>query len=98
MWKHFVRRGGEETSGGAYWCLTSGHFVRVAKTGGALPGTPDDIYLRVFVPLMLVLTPILGMFFVVFLPVVLVVALFQTLVVQGWRVLTRRTPTGVERL
>jgi hypothetical protein len=96
--KHLVRRGAERASGGAYWCVTSGEFVRLTGEGGTLPGTAEDVYVRVLAPLMLILTPILGMVFVVFLPLVLPVIALKMLAVQGWRLIARRTPAGAERL
>jgi len=98
MWKRFIRRGGETAGRGAYWCLTSGEFVRVAEGGGVLPGGSGDVYARVYAPLMLLLTPILGMVFVVFLPLVLPVMVLKAVAVQGWRFIGRRAPTGAGRL
>jgi hypothetical protein len=94
MWKRLVVRGGERASRGAYWCVTSGEFVRVASGGGVLPGAPRDVYVRVLAPFMLILTPVLGMIFVVFLPLALPVIALKAVAGRGWRLLARRTPTG----
>jgi hypothetical protein len=88
MWKHFIRRGGESAGKGAYWCVTSGEFVRSAEGGDVLPGGPDDVYVRVYAPLMLLMTPIL----------VLPVMVFRAVAVRGWRFIGRRAPTGAGRL
>jgi hypothetical protein len=94
MWKRLIVRGGERASRGAYWCVTSGEFVRVASGGGVLPGAPSDAYVRVLPPLMVLLTPVLGMAFVVFLPLALPVIALKAVAGQGRRVLARRTSTG----
>jgi hypothetical protein len=94
MWKRLVVRGGERASRGAYWCVTSGEFVRVASGGGVLPGTPRDVYVRVLAPFMLILTPVLGMVFVVFLPLALPVIALKAVAGRGRRLLARRTTTG----
>jgi hypothetical protein len=94
MWKRLVVRGGEEASRGAYWCATSGEFVRVPSGGAVLPGAPNDVYLRVLAPFMLFLTPVLGMIFVVFLPLALPVIALKAVAGQGRRLLARRTPTS----
>jgi hypothetical protein len=94
MFERLVVRGGEEASRGAYWCATSGEFVRVGSGGGVLPGAASDVYVRVFAPFMLFLTPVLGMFFVVFLPLALPVVALKAVAGQGRRLLARRTPTG----
>ena len=92
--KRLVLRGGEGAPRGAYWCVTSGEFVRVTPGGGALPGAPSDVYLRVLAPFMLFLTPVLGMVFVVFLPLALPVIALKAVAGRGRRLLARRTPTG----
>jgi hypothetical protein len=74
--------------------VTSGEFVRVAPGGGVLPGAHSDVYLRVLAPFMLLLTPVLGMVFVVFLPLALPVIALKAVAGRGRRLLARRTPTG----
>ena len=92
--KNLVLRGGRGAPQGAYWCVTSGDVVRVASCGAVLPGAASDVYLRVLAPFMLFLTPVLGMFFVVFLPLALPVIALKAVAGQGRRLLARRTTTS----
>jgi hypothetical protein len=60
--------GGSSVPGGYYW--NPGHWsvTPVEKDGGKLPGTASDRYLRIHWLVALLLAPLLGGLFVVFLP------------------------------
>lgn len=60
--------GGETVKGGCYWSLKDGEFVSVPKKGGKLEGGPERKYVRVPMPLVLIIGPILGLAFAIFLP------------------------------
>lgn len=81
-------RGGSLVSKGTYLSLREGEFVSVPEEGDILPGSSDQTFVRVPLVLVLVLGPILGLLFVVFLPmaVPLVVGM---LLIQRFR---RRVP------
>jgi len=53
---------------GTYLCLTTGEFVDVADGGGRLPGEESLRYLRVSPIVALLVGPIAGLLFVIFLP------------------------------
>ena len=58
----------EGVGGGTYLNLGQGEFVNISEEGGILPGTSDVTYIRVPTAAMLVLGPLLGLLFVIFLP------------------------------
>lgn len=62
--------GGSAVAGGFYLNIQRWELVPVPKGGGSLPGGSKDEYLRIATPAALLLTPILGGLFVVFLPVI----------------------------
>jgi hypothetical protein len=62
------RVGGTKVEPGFYWNPASWQIVTIEKQAQALPGGPDQKYVKVPLAGMLVLTPLLGLSFVVFLP------------------------------
>ncbi len=60
--------GGEHVSGGLYWCSSSAEFVSIPSEGGRLEGGPGDRYMTVPLPLVLTMGPLMGLAFIVFLP------------------------------
>lgn len=60
-------RGGEQVETGLYFNLRQLSFKSVDESG-PLPGTPTDVYRRVPMLLLLVVGPVLGLVYVVFLP------------------------------
>ena len=62
--------GGSRVKGGLYWGLAEWHILPIPKEGGILPGEAGTRYIRVPLVLMLVLGPIMGALFVIFLPVI----------------------------
>ncbi|MHB0870924.1 MAG: hypothetical protein ACYC66_03295 [Chloroflexota bacterium] len=60
--------GGETVKGGIYWSMGAGEFVSVPNEGGRLAGGPEDRYLRAPLPIVLVVGPIMGLAFAIFLP------------------------------
>lgn len=84
-----IKRGGQLTKGGTYFNLRSWEFITVAKPQGNLPGSEGQPYFRVPVALVLMLGPILGLFFVVLLPLAGLLAIPVALG-RGVYLLTRR--------
>ncbi len=60
--------GGERVGGGLYWCSSSAEFVSIPSEGGTLEGGPGDRYITVPLPLVLTAGPLMGLAFIVFLP------------------------------
>lgn len=60
--------GGDIVKGGIYWSMSQGEFIAVPKEGGALEGGRNDLYLRAPLPVVLVVGPIMGLAFAIFLP------------------------------
>jgi len=63
-----TREGGMAVRTGFYWNLRSWQLLTVPRQGGFLPGGIDDRYVRVPVLLMLLLAPLMGALYVIFLP------------------------------
>ena len=62
--------GGTAVRSGYYWNLGRWEVIPVERDGGALPGGRGDKFLRIPVIAVLMLLPMLGGLFVVFLPVI----------------------------
>ena len=66
----FTHKGGETVKGGFYWNRGTWHLENVEGRTGTLPGDAETRYVWIPTLLMLVLAPIMGGLFVVFLPFV----------------------------
>jgi len=62
------RTGGTAAKNGFYWNLAKWEMTMVPKQGGILPGGVDDRYLRVPVLGLLVVAPLMGAVYAMFLP------------------------------
>lgn len=62
--------GGTKAKGGLYWNIGKWEIVTVNGREGELPGTPADRYLRIPTLSLLLLGPIMGFAFVLFLPLI----------------------------
>jgi hypothetical protein len=60
--------GGSQVKGGYYWNTAKWEVVPVKEEMGALPGGPGETYVKVSVPMLLVLAPALGGAYALFLP------------------------------
>ncbi len=60
--------GGEAVQGGIYWSMGAGEFISVPPEGGRLAGGPKDRYVKAPLPLVLIVGPMLGLAFAIFLP------------------------------
>ncbi len=60
--------GGEVVKGGIYWSMSAGEFISVPNEGGSLPGGTRERYLRAPLPVVLIVGPIMGLAFAIFLP------------------------------
>lgn len=74
--------GGSIVDGGIYWSRRAMEFVPVPASGGTLPGGHEDAYVRAPVFLVLVLAPVMGLVFALFLPL--------SGIVGGGRIVARR--------
>ncbi len=61
-------QGGSIVDGGIYWSRRAMEFIPVPASGGTLPGGREDAYFRTPILLVLVLGPIMGLAFAIFLP------------------------------
>ncbi len=69
-----VNKGGQKVGKGMYWNPADGHRVDVLGHG-TLPGNDGTTYLRMPAGGMLVVAPVVGLLYVVFLPVFGIVAI-----------------------
>jgi hypothetical protein len=60
--------GGETVRGGVYWSVKAGEFIAIPAEGGKLEGGSDHRYIKAPLPIVLVLGPIMGLAFAMFLP------------------------------
>lgn len=60
--------GGTEVRPGFYWSLGEWSVVTVSRTSGTLPGGAEQRYVKVPAPLLLLLAPLMGGLYVMFLP------------------------------
>ena len=63
-----VHHGGQATRAGTYVGLDNGDWLRVAEDGGVLPGRGKDRYMKM--PLAAIAAPVLGLAYLIFLPLV----------------------------
>ena len=62
------KRAGEAAKVGFYFNTRTWEMDLHRKDGGALPGTDRDLYVRIPAVALLLLGPVMGFFFVIFLP------------------------------
>jgi hypothetical protein len=60
--------GGASVKSGFYWDLGAWSLTTRSGNGGILPGGPDRRYVKVPVPVVLLLAPVMGGLYVMFLP------------------------------
>jgi hypothetical protein len=65
-----ARKGGETAKAGFYWHGAGWEIVTLAGKGGVLPGSDAERYVRIPTLAMLLLAPVMGGVFVVFLPLI----------------------------
>jgi hypothetical protein len=75
----FTYTGGESVKGGFYWNRGTWHLENVEGKAGTLTGDSGTRYIWVPTLLMLVLAPVMGALFVVFLPFIGFALLFGAL-------------------
>jgi hypothetical protein len=79
-------KGGETVKAGFYWNRGAWDVSVVPAEGSTLPGTPETAFLRVPWPLLLVIAPIMGGTFAMFLPFIGLAMLVQF----GWKAVIHR--------
>jgi hypothetical protein len=92
MLKH---KGGDSVKAGFYWNKGKWGAEIVPAEGGALPGSSDTTYYRIAWPLLLVVAPVMGGAFAMFLPFIglAMLAMFLT---GRLKKNDRRTPPAEE--
>jgi hypothetical protein len=61
-------KGGEKVKAGTYWSVTTGELASIPQQGVSLPGGAEERYIRAPLPLMMLLGPLAGAAYVIFLP------------------------------
>ena len=74
-----TRRGNEKVRGGFWWDRAEWEMTVIPAEGGTLPGGADRRFVRVPIFALLLLGPIMGALFVIFLPAVGVGLLLKNL-------------------
>ena len=96
-----AHRGGEAVKAGFYWHAEDWEVVPVPGKGGALPGTAADRYVRLPALGMVLLAPVMGGLFVMFLPLIGIALLLAHLARLGgrgaWRFLAWTRRAGARR-
>ena len=59
---------GDKAKGGFYWNLKTWEVTLVRRNGDALPGAADERYVRIPTAALVIVGPMMGFLFVVFLP------------------------------
>lgn len=67
--------GGQWTKEGTYWSLKTGEFVAIPSNGGLLPGEGERRYVRTPMALVIVAGPMMGLLYLIFLPLLGIVGL-----------------------
>ena len=88
-----MRRAGEKGTAGHYWAFDTGEHVKL-NAGAVLPGAPGRVYYKVHPALLVLLGPMAGLVFAIFLPFI-GIAMLLTL---GLRRLGARLPEWDTRL
>lgn len=70
-----IRKGGQLVRQGTFFSVRSWEFITIPRPGGYLPGTREQLYLRMPVVLVLLLGPLMGLLFVILLPLVGILAI-----------------------
>ena len=83
--------GGEIVKAGFYWNVREWEAQVVPREGGPLKGGPDERYLRVPLPLLLLLAPLMGAAYAMFLPFI-GFAMLAAFLVGRLKTLFRTTP------
>jgi hypothetical protein len=92
-----ARTGGTQAKAGFYWNLRTWAITTLSGEGGTLPGGEGDRYLRLPTLAMLVLAPVMGGLFVVFLPFIGFAVLFTHLARKGTRSAARLARAALGR-
>ena len=87
-------KGGKKVDKGTYWNPADGHRVDM-RGEGVLPGGPDTTYLRMPPGGMILMAPVVGLLYVIFLPVFGLMAILGMWLVPVVGVLTGAALTGV---
>lgn len=77
--------GGQVVKGGLYLRRSTLEFEPVVRGGGILPGDKGARYIQMPLPAVTVVGPLMGLLFVIFLPLVGVVGIIGLLTYRGWQ-------------
>lgn len=68
MLKRFRQAGGDNVKAGFYWNLREWEATIIPREGGVLKGAEEARYVRVPLPVLLVIAPLMGAAYAMFLP------------------------------
>jgi hypothetical protein len=89
-----TRFGGTSAKSGFYWHLGKWEMTMVPKQGGLLPGDASDRFIKVPVVALLVMAPLMGAAYAMFLPFIGFAMLFGFVGKKAWAA-TRLGASGV---
>jgi hypothetical protein len=78
-------QGGDKVSAGFYLDLDSWQVTTLSGSGGTLPGDAGALYLRVPLPVLLAMAPMMGAAFAIFLPFVGIALVTDYAVKRTWK-------------
>ncbi len=90
-----VNKGGQTVKKGTYWNPSDGHRVDL-KEAGVLPGSSGTTYLKMPAGGMLVVAPVVGLLYVVFLPVFGLIAVVGMWLVPIFGVIAGTALAGIK--
>ncbi len=90
-----VNKGGQKVGKGTYWNPADGHRVDIRQEG-VLPGGSGTTYLRMPAGGMLVMAPVVGLLYVIFLPVFGLIAVIGMWMVPVLGVLAGTALAGIK--
>jgi hypothetical protein len=77
-------QGGDKVNAGFYFNLDSWQVTTLSGEGGVLPGKSDQQYLRVPLPVLLAMAPMMGAAFAIFLPFIGLALVADYAVKKSW--------------
>lgn len=77
-------RGRQWVKGGTYWNLVDGELITITEKGGLLPGEEQAFYIRAPLGAVMVLGPLAGLAYIIFLPLIGIVMVVNFLAHKTW--------------
>lgn len=81
-------RGGEKVIKGTYWNPVTGERIEMEHEG-VLPGESSTIYLRMPAPFVLIIGPVLGLLYAIFLPLITILMVVGVIAMKVFGAISR---------